>query len=62
MYCNQNPVDEKDLFYFVIVKEQIKGFIVCKGKLEEIWKFEGDYTTTCVDFTSSKKGSKSGGD
>jgi len=62
MYCNQNAVDDKDLFYFVIVKSEQNGFCVCKNKLEEIWKYDGEYITTCIDFTSSKKGYKSSGD
>jgi len=62
VYCNQYPVDDKDLFYFVIVKSDQPGFSVCKNKLEEIWKYDNPYTTTCIDFTSNKKGLKSAGD
>ena len=39
----------------------MKGFTVCKNKLEEIWTVEGDETINCVDFTSSKKGVKAAG-
>ena len=56
LYCNQFPVDGKDLFYFVIVKTDIKGFIVCKNKLEEIWEIQGEDTINCIDFTASGKG------
>ena len=51
VYCTLSPVDEKELFYFVIVKSDHQGFSVCKNKLEEIWKYEGERTTTCIEFT-----------
>jgi hypothetical protein len=62
LYCNQHPVDGKDLFYFVIVMADIKGFIVCKNKIEDFWTQEGDHSINCIDFTSSSHGVRAAGD
>lgn len=62
LYCNQFPVDNKDLFYFVIVKADTKGFIVCKNKIEEIWAVDGSESVNCLDFTANSKGFRAAGD
>ena len=50
------------MFYFIIVKADVKGFIVCKNKLEEIWTVEGEDSINCIDFTISSKGVRAAGD
>lgn len=63
IFCNQNAVDDGTLFYFVILRQDQKGFILCKNKLEEIWTYEGEDTlTTCADFTHSSSGKCGGGE
>lgn len=57
IYCNESSNTK-----FVAVKQEVKGFVLLKQKLEEVWTYMGVSFTTCVAFGPSNKGIYEGGD